>query len=151
MAVSGVLSVAAGLIMVSPSWAVTPASAAQTPGTPCSTLARACADISDAGMQAWLINNGEVTAGPFPISTGTSGHPTPTGVFSVRRKVKDEVSRLTNPPSPMPWSVYFTDDGSAFHAGDVDVESLGCIHLEPGPAQLFFETLHVGDRVEIVG
>ena len=49
----------------------------------------------------------------------------------------------------MPDSVFFYP-GDAFHIGSLGVMSHGCIHLSPSAAATFFNTLQVGDEVQIV-
>ena len=49
----------------------------------------------------------------------------------------------------MPYSVYFTNNGHAFHQGDPNVMSHGCIHLASPHAANFFNALNVGDRIYI--
>lgn len=118
--------------------------------SPCSELAKACVDID--GATAWLQgDNGGVTYGPVPISSGMPGYETPRGEQTVSRKVKDEWSRPYN--GPMPNSVYFgpngNDNGVAFHAGDPNIDSHGCIHLNDADSQVFFDTLQPGDIVDV--
>ena len=110
--------------------------------------ARACVDL--AGRKAWLQgSDGEVTYGPAPISSGMPATPTPTGEQRVARKVRDEWSKPFN--APMPNSVYFgvdgVDNGIAFHSGDPNVQSNGCIHLSHDASGVFFDALEKGDVV----
>ena len=114
--------------------------------TPCPASAHACVNLE--GRDAWLQTNGQTTYGPVKISSGRQGEETPKGKFYVTRKVKDEVSHEFN-DAPMPYSVYFTNQGHAFHQGDVNVESAGCIHLSQKDAAAFFDQLQVGDEVYI--
>ena len=51
--------------------------------------------------------------------------------------------------APMPYSVFF-NGGDAFHEGSVTVRSNGCVHLTQPAAQTFYNTLHVGDEVQVV-
>jgi hypothetical protein len=124
------------------SWAA-PASQALA-GTPCTQAAKACVDLDS--MQAWLVKDGQVH-GPVSISTGETGMETPRGNFRVLRKVKDFYS--TEYDAPMPYSVFFAPGGVAFHEGDVDSKSAGCVHLAHDDAVAFFNTLQVGDPVEV--
>jgi hypothetical protein len=121
-------------------------------GTPCNALARACVDLDQ--QKAWLIQNGKVIRGPVPVASGGAGQATPTGdSFRVYRKDKDHKSqeyKLPNgQPAPMPWSVFFADGGIAFHSGDPNKSSGGCIHLNPADAVAFFNNLQLGDRVQV--
>lgn len=123
------------------------------PGTPCSVSARACVDLES--QRAWLIRDGKVTRGPVPIASGGAGRETPLGhSFRVYRKNKDHVSgEFTGPdgnPAPMPWSVFFADGGVAFHGGDRERASAGCVKLDLPEAEAFFNDLADGDKVQVV-
>ena len=98
-------------------------------------------------QKTWLQENGNITYGPVPMSSGMPGYETTRGHLSVTRKVRDEWSRPYN--GPMPFSVYFTNDGEAFHEGSVNQMSHGCIHLNHDDAVKYFDTLQVGDGVYI--
>jgi len=121
--------------------------------TGCAAIARACINLSQ--QTAWLQDGGFITRGPVPISSGRAGYATPTGLTQVTRKIIDEWSRPYN--GPMPYSVYFSagsaypsDIGIAFHEGDPAVASHGCIHLVHDDAVAFFNTLAIGDHVDVV-
>lgn len=114
----------------------------------CPPAAKACIDIE--GNRAWLQENGRITYGPVPASAGADGHDTPQGMMTVNRKIKDEVSREFGNAS-MPYAVYFTYNGIAFHAGSPYILSHGCVHLNYGDAKAFFENLNIGDRVYAFG
>ena len=121
---------------------------APTPGTPCSTSARACVDLES--QRAWLIQGGTVSYGPVPIASGGAGKETPLGhSFRVYRKDAEHKSQEFN-DAPMPWSVFFADGGVAFHGGDRNRSSGGCVKLDPDPAQKFFGDLAEGDKVQVV-
>ncbi|MDO4687162.1 MAG: L,D-transpeptidase [Corynebacterium sp.] len=112
----------------------------------CPPAARACIDL--AGQRSWLQRNGQVTYGAVPISSGAQGWETPRGTHHVTRKVQNEISREFN-NAPMPYSVYFTNNGIAFHQGDVNLLSHGCIHLNHNDAVTYFNDLQVGDMVYV--
>ena len=123
------------------------------PGTPCSISARSCVDLDS--QQAWLIDNGKVVRGPVRIASGGAGKETPVGhSFRVYLKAQDHKSQefklASGAPAPMPWSVFFADGGIAFHSGNPDRASAGCIHLDPVDAQAWFNFLQVGDQVQVV-
>ncbi|WP_245607095.1 L,D-transpeptidase [Pseudonocardia spinosispora] len=150
--------VAGGVIALSTSTATllaTPAFAApapaMVPGTPCTVTARACVDLKD--RYSWLIQNGKVVGGRVDSSSGGDGEETPIGTYHVLSKDKDhksQESRLPNgQPAPMPWSVFFAPGGIAFHSGDPEKASAGCIHLPPAEAERWFNTLKVGDEVQV--
>ena len=111
---------------------------------PCPATARACVDL--AGQRTWLQKDGNVEYGPVTMSSGAQGWETPRGTHKVTRKVKDEISREFH-NAPMPYSVYFTNTGVAFHAGRVDWLSHGCIHLNHDDAVTYFNSLKPGDVV----
>lgn len=115
-------------------------------GTPCSAAARACVDLEN--NQAWLMQDGEVTIGPVEVSHGGQGTETPTGDFEVYAKEKDHYSAEFD-GAPMPWSVFFAPGGIAFHEGDRDAASAGCVRLKSKDATVFFGNLSMGDRVEV--
>lgn len=115
------------------------------PGTPCRSTARACVDLSSA--RAWLIEDGAVSYGPVPITSGRKGFRTPTGTFPVTFHSRDHVSSIYD--APMPYSVFF-NGGIAFHQGSLSELSHGCIHLSRSAAREFFGSLDRGDRVQVV-
>jgi hypothetical protein len=121
-------------------------------GTPCSVSARACVDLDH--QTAWLAKDGQVTLGPIRIASGGKGEETPKGTFRVLSKDKNHTTNefpLPNgQPAPMPNSVFFEPGGIAFHGGDPTKASAGCIHV-PSPDDLtFFNSLNVGDEVQVV-
>ena len=67
------------------------------------------------------------------IGPGKPGQETPRGTFYVNRKVKDEISwEFGN--APMPYATYFTYNGIAFHQGDPNYLSNGCLlYTSPSP------------------
>lgn len=94
------------------------------------------------------MNHGQVTYGPVRLGTGAAGQETPAGTHHVVYKDKHHVSTEFH-NAPMPYSVFFTDNGIAFHEGDVDEESNGCVHLSHSAAVAFYDGLHPGDVVEV--
>lgn len=109
----------------------------------CPPTARACIDVD--GKVAWMLDNGRVTYGPVPTTTGRPGHETERGTHHVIRHVRHDHSIPFD--SPMPYSTYFTIGGIAFHEGRLDEPSHGCIHLGQQAAAHFFHNLKVGDEV----
>jgi hypothetical protein len=114
--------------------------------SPCSVAEGACLRLST--NEAWLIHNGSVSYGPVPVTHGRPGYETPTGTFSVLRKVKNDWSVPYN--GPMPYSTYFTSDGIAFHEGSLSEPSHGCVHLSNEAAVVFFDNLLIGEQVQVV-
>ena len=113
---------------------------------PCPADAKVCVDID--GRRTWLQNNGQVYYGDVFHGPGRAGHETPRGTFYVNRKVKDEISWEFN-NAPMPNAVYFTYNGHAFHAGDPNILSHGCVRLNYQDSLKFFNDLRIGDKVYI--
>jgi L,D-transpeptidase-like protein len=112
---------------------------------PCSRAARACVDL--ATREAWLARDGKVVYGPVKVRTGRPGFPTAPGTFHVTFKDRHHVSSVYH--SPMPYSVFF-NGGDAFHQGSLAVSSHGCVHLSHAAAVRFYDTLRVGDEVQVV-
>lgn len=128
-----------------------PAAPASDPGVPCAAAAAsagtaACVDLS--AHKAWILQGGQVVYGPVPMLPGRKGYATPTGTFHVLSKEKVHLSKEFD-DAPMPNSVFFYP-GDAFHTGSLSVYSHGCIHLSAGASLKFFNTLHVGDVVQVV-
>ncbi|MBE8520585.1 L,D-transpeptidase [Amycolatopsis sp. H6(2020)] len=124
---------------------------APDPGVPCAAAAAApgtaaCVDIS--AHKAWLLQGGKVVYGPVPMLPGRKGNETPTGTFRVLSKEKMHLSKEFD-NAEMPNSVFFYP-GDAFHTGSLSVYSHGCIHLSAGASLKFFNTLHIGDVVQVV-
>jgi len=115
--------------------------------TPCVAGVRACVDVDE--KEAWLISPvGEIVRGPVDISPGAADTPTPRGNFTVLWKNKDHWSKEYD--AAMPWSVFFTNGGVAFHEGNLDYPSGGCVRLDEDDAEAFFEYLQVGYKVQVV-
>lgn len=128
-----------------------PAEPASDPGVPCAAAAAAsgtaaCVDIS--AHKAWILQGGKVVYGPVPMLPGRKGYATPTGTFHVLSKEKVHLSKEFD-NAPMPNSVFFYP-GDAFHTGSLSVYSHGCIHLSASASLKFFNTLHIGDVVQVV-
>lgn len=137
-----------------PSPSPSPSPRPQPQNAPCAVQAKAC--ISLGNQTAWLQDGaGNITRGPVPVSTGRAGYETPVGTTQVTRKHADWWS--TPYDAPMPFSVFFSagaaypgDIGIAFHEGDPNVPSHGCIHLLHDDAVAFFDYLQPGDVVDVV-
>lgn len=112
----------------------------------CPPSADVCVDID--GGRSWLQENGQVVYGAVPISSGGVTQETPRGTFYINRKVKDEVSYIFN-NAPMPYAMYFTYNGHAFHQGNVARTSAGCVRLNQQDAIHYFNNVHIGDMVYI--
>lgn len=120
--------------------------AAAPAGPPCVASAQACVDLS--AQQAWLMRDGNVTYGPVPVATGMASAPTDPGTFRVFWKHRDHRSSLFH-NAPMPYSVFYNGD-EAFHQGAITERSHGCVRLTRQAAPIFYNTLQVGDVVQVV-
>ncbi len=136
---AGAAALGAAMMVVAPA-------TAQAAPVPCGGKVSACLDLS--ANQAWLMDGkGNVTYGAVPITSGRPGYETPVGVYEVIWKDIDHWSQAYD--APMPYSVFFTDSGIAFHEGSLSVESHGCIHLSNAAAVKFFNRLQPGDVVAV--
>lgn len=115
---------------------------------PCPANAKACIDLTN--NTTWLQSDGVITAGPFKQIAGRAGHRTPTGMFTVQWKNKDHKSQEFN-QAPMPYAIFFTTTGIAFHVGSLSTPSHGCIHLSESAAKIYWDALKPGDRVYVFG
>jgi hypothetical protein len=144
-------AVGAGVLpLAAPAFAAAPAPAAPAhtgSATPCAVTAKACVDVSQ--RKAWLTDgHGKVIYGAVPVTTGAEGLETPTGTFSVMWKDKDHKSGQYE-GADMENSVFFAP-GDAFHAGSLQRDSAGCVHLSDAASEKFFDYLQVYDQVQIV-
>jgi L,D-transpeptidase catalytic domain len=96
-----------------------------------------------------LYDNGELIA-RSSVSTGTTRHPTPLGVFSVIGKQRWHRSNLYS-GAPMPYLQRITWSGIALHAGVLPgyPASHGCIRLTNGFAARLWHLTKRGTRVII--
>jgi hypothetical protein len=115
-------------------------------GTPCTEDVRACVDL--ATKRAWLIDDGAIVRGPVQMSPGGPGHETPKGEFRVEWKDTNHRS-VEYDGAPMPFAVFFAEGGIAFHEGELDRPSKGCVRLERADAVEFYDFLDVDDAVEV--
>ena len=85
-----------------------------------------------------------------PVSTGTAGRETPTGVFSVVEKDKDHHSSLYD-DAWMPNMLRITWSGIALHGGPLPgyAASHGCIRIPYDFAENLFDKARIGMRVII--
>lgn len=85
-----------------------------------------------------------------PISSGSAGHRTPTGIFSVIQKNRHHVSNIYS-GAPMPYMQRITWSGIAMHAGVLPgyPASHGCIRLPYPVAAKMFSMSKMGMRVVI--
>lgn len=122
------------------------ATGATVDGTPCTASAKACVDISNG--RAWLLDGaGTVVRGPVGIMSGDAEDPTPTGTFAVQWKAEKYTSREFQ--REMPYSVFFAEGGIAFHEGNRETPSAGCVKLSMDNAKAWYDYLQVGDQVQV--
>jgi lipoprotein-anchoring transpeptidase ErfK/SrfK len=124
----------------------------------------ACVSLKQ--KRSWLFTkdeDGSVVAnhGPVAVSTGGPGSETPLGDYVVEWKDKNHksgeyfVPRGCKPPTagctgaPMNWAVFFADGGIAFHEGALAIRSSGCVRLSAKEAEFYYNTLQLGDKVEV--
>jgi hypothetical protein len=105
--------------------------------------------ISIADQRVSLFDNGALIA-RSSVSTGTQGHPTPLGVFSVISKQRWHRSNIYS-AAPMPYMQRITWSGIALHAGVVPGHpaSHGCIRLKNDFAIRLWHLSKRGTRVII--
>lgn len=101
-------------------------------------------------QRAVLYRNG-LPIGITTVSTGRSGHQTPTGFFTVLQKRERHFSNVYG-NAPMPFMQRLTWDGVALHGGHLPgyPASHGCIRLPHGFAALLFAETHLGMTVVVV-
>lgn len=105
--------------------------------------------VSLTEQRAHVYRNG-VGIGVATVSSGKSGHETPTGVFTVLQKDKNHHSKKYN-NAPMPYTERLTWDGIALHAGGLPgyPSSHGCVHLPTQFAEQLFAISPMGMTVVI--
>ena len=84
------------------------------------------------------------------VSSGKTGHETPTGVFTILQKEKEHFSK-TYDNAPMPNMQRLTWKGIALHAGNLPgfPASHGCVRLPPKFSALLFGATNLGMTVVI--
>lgn len=134
--------------------------------------------VSISKQRAYLLLGDEVAI-DSPISSGKRAGMTPKGDFHVMEKDKNHSSniygdfrdargrivrggvsvRIDSAPSgthfvgaPMKWFMRLTGDGVGMHVGILPgyPASHGCIRMPPQAAQMFYERVKVGTRVDVV-
>jgi hypothetical protein len=105
--------------------------------------------IISIGKQQPTLFAGGVPVATSAISSGTPGHPTPMGVFTVIQKSRHHVSNLYD--APMPYMQRITRSGSALHEGPLPGHpaSHGCVRLTSDFAKLLWKVTKLGVRVII--
>jgi hypothetical protein len=105
--------------------------------------------VNLATQRAVVFRNG-VPIGATTVSTGRSGHETPTGIFTVLQKQVDHHSS-TYDNAPMPYMERLTWKGIALHAGNLPgyPASHGCVRLPAGFAKMLYGQTSLGMTVVI--
>jgi lipoprotein-anchoring transpeptidase ErfK/SrfK len=100
-------------------------------------------------QMAYVYRNG-LRIGRTSVSTGKSGHETPTGVFTILEKHEEHYSNKYN-NAPMPFMQRLTWDGVALHAGKIPgyPASHGCVRLPYAFSELLFGATTKGVTVVI--
>jgi hypothetical protein len=100
-------------------------------------------------QKALLFRNGLPIAAST-VSTGKTGHATPTGVFTILQKEVEHYSSKYD-DAPMPYMERLTWQGIALHAGHLPgyPASHGCIRLPAGFAKLLYAQTSLGMTVVI--
>ncbi len=85
------------------------------------------------------------------ISSGKTGHETPTGEYTVSEKDVDHHSSLYD-NAPMPYFMRLTDSGVGLHAGQLPgyPASHGCVRLPLEMAHDLYQQVESGTPVEII-
>jgi len=91
-----------------------------------------------------------ILIGRSTVSTGSQGHSTPGGVFTILEKKKEHYSRTYN-NAPMPNMQRLTSSGIAMHSGNLPgyPASHGCIRLPYDFSQLLFSATAQGGTVVV--
>lgn len=100
-------------------------------------------------QMAYVYRNG-VRIGMSTVSSGKTGHATPTGVFvTLMKDAKHRSSKYNN--AAMPYTQKFTNYGVALHAGGLPgyPSSHGCVHLPSVFAELLFKASPLGMTVVV--
>jgi hypothetical protein len=106
--------------------------------------------VVDIGEQHVYVYRNGVLIGESTVSTGTKGHPTPRGTFTIlEKKVFHRSNKYSN--APMPHMQRLTWSGIAMHGGHVTGRpaSHGCVRLPPAFARALYEATGVGTIVVI--
>jgi hypothetical protein len=105
--------------------------------------------VNTTTQRAVLYRNG-IPIGVSTVSTGKTGHDTPTGVFTILQKHVEHYSSKYD-SAPMPYMQRLTWYGVALHAGRLPgyPASHGCIRLPAGFARLLYGETRLGMTVVI--
>ena len=109
-------------------------------------------------LRAW---DGNEKVYEFDVVTGRPGKETHAGRFTITRKYEDYTSKTYG--SEMPFTMFFTEDGKAFHGTNLatirsylhaylteSVGSMGCVGLTDDEAEQLFDWAPIGTAVLII-
>lgn len=105
--------------------------------------------VSIPQQRLWVFRGRELVA-TSPVSTGKSGHETPTGRFRIlQKRVEHYSNRYDN--APMPYMQRLTDYGIALHGGRLPgyPASHGCIRLPHRFARRLYNLTDYGTQVTV--
>ena len=104
------------------------------------------------GSQRAFVFRGGTLIGVSTISSGKTGHESPTGRFQILQKRQLHRSNRYN-DAPMPFMQRLNWYGVALHAGDIPgyAASHGCIRLPTKFAQKLYEATELGGFVFVAG
>ena len=105
--------------------------------------------VSIPAQRIYVYRNG-VRIGASTVSSGTKGHRTPTGVFTILQKHERHFSNLYN-NAPMPYMQRLTWSGIALHAGHLPgyAASHGCVRMPLAFAKGLFKETSKGMTVVV--
>ena len=106
--------------------------------------------VVDLSSQRAFVFQNRALVGISAVSTGKSGHGTPTGAFPILQKAQFHRSNIYS-NAPMPYMQRLTWGGIAMHAGynPGRPASHGCIRLPYGFARILFRATQVGALVVV--
>ncbi len=106
----------------------------------------------DLSSQIAMVYRNGIRIAATTVSSGKSGHDTPTGVFTILQKDAKHRSSLYS-SAPMPFQERLTWDGVALHAGGLPgyPESHGCVHLPYEFARQLFAITDLGVTIVVEG
>jgi len=106
--------------------------------------------VSIADQRAYVYRGGTLV-GASTVSTGSKGHQTPTGAFTILQKKVFHRSNLYS-NAPMPYMQRLTWDGIALHAGHLPgyPASHGCIRFPAAFAKQLYALTELGGDVMVI-
>lgn len=106
--------------------------------------------VSIADQRAYVYRGGTLV-GASTVSTGSKGHQTPTGAFTILQKKVFHRSNLYS-NAPMPYMQRLTWDGIALHAGHLPgyPASHGCIRFPAAFARQLYALTELGGDVMVI-